>query len=96
MVVSVVTREFSDDSNAFVVADRSVSLRVSRVDNVYAFHASTDERTWQLIRVFTLGTALDAHMIGFEAQSPTGDGCVVTFDRITFTSERLADLRDGS
>jgi regulation of enolase protein 1 (concanavalin A-like superfamily) len=96
MVVSVVTREFSDDSNAFVVPDRSVSFRVSRVDNVYAFHASTDGRTWQLIRVFTLGTALEQHTIGFEAQSPTGDGCVVTFDQISFASDRLGDLRDGS
>jgi uncharacterized protein len=96
MVVSVVTREVSDDANAFVVADRSVSLRVSRVDNVYAFHASTDGQTWRLIRVFTLGAVLDRHRIGFEAQSPTGDGCVVTFDHISFTSDRLGDLRDGS
>jgi uncharacterized protein len=96
MVVSVVTREVSDDANAFVVADRSVLLRVSRIDRVYAFHASTDARTWQLIRVFTLGDAPGDHRIGFEAQSPTGDGCTVTFDRIRFTTDRLSDLRDGS
>jgi hypothetical protein len=96
MVVSVVTRDLSDDANAFVVPDQSVWLRVSRVDHVYAFHASTNGQTWCLIRVFTLGEVLDRHMIGFEAQSPTGDGCVVTFDHIRFTPERLADLRDGS
>jgi uncharacterized protein len=96
MVVSVVTRDVSDDANAFVVPDRSVWLRVSRVDHVYAFHASTDGRTWCLIRVFTLGELLDGHTIGFEAQSPTGDGCVATFDHIRFISERLGDLRDGS
>ena len=96
MVVSVVTRDHSDDANAFTVPDRSVWLRVSRVDHAYAFHASTDARTWRLIRVFTLGEGLDGHRIGFEAQSPTGDGCVVTFDRIHFTSDRLGDLRDGS
>ena len=96
MVVSVVTRDLSDDANAFVVLDRSVWLRASRIGQVYAFHASTDGQTWRLIRVFTLGEGLGGHMIGFEAQSPTGDGCVVTFDRIRFTSERLADLRDGS
>ena len=76
--------------------DRSVWLRMSRLDHVYAFHASTDARAWSLIRVFTLGAATDDHRIGFEAQSPTGDGCVVTIDRISFTSTRLADLRDGS
>jgi regulation of enolase protein 1 (concanavalin A-like superfamily) len=96
MVVSVVTRDVSDDANGFVVDGTFVWLRVSRVDHVYAFHASTDGQTWRLIRVFTLGELLDGHMIGFEAQSPTGDGCVVTFDHIRFTSERLADLRDGS
>ncbi len=54
------------------------------------------DETWQLIRVFTLGDAVDDHSIGFEAQSPTGDGCTVTFDRISFAPERLEDLRDGS
>ena len=96
MVVSVVTREFSDDANAFVVPDRSVWLRVSRVDRVYAYHASTDATTWQLVRVFSLGGAVADHQIGFEVQSPTGDGCTVTFDDIRFTRQRLADLRDGS
>jgi hypothetical protein len=96
MVVSVVTRDVSDDANAFVVTDQSVWLRVSRVDRVYAFHASTDGHTWRLIRVFTLGERLDGHSIGFEAQSPTGGGCVVTFDHIRFTSERLGDLRNGT
>ncbi len=96
MVVSVVTRDHSDDANAFVVPGRSVWLRVSRLDHVYAFHASTDGSTWPLIRVFTLGEVLDRHMIGFEAQSPTGDGCIVTFDRIRFSDDRLGDLRDGS
>jgi hypothetical protein len=96
MVVSVVTRDVSDDANAFVVPDRSVWLRISRLDHVYAFHASTDGQAWRLIRVFTFGEMLDGHSIGFEAQSPTGDGCIVTFDRIRFTFERLGDLRDGS
>jgi len=96
MVVSVVTREFSDDANAFVVPDRSVWLRVARVDHVYAYHASTDGKTWQLVRVFGLGHDVADHRIGFEVQSPTGDGCTVTFDDIHFTRRRLDDLRDGS
>ncbi len=96
MVVSVVTREVSDDANAFVVLDRSVWLRVSRVDRVYSFHASTDATTWRLVRVFSLGDAVADHQIGFEAQSPTGDGCTVTFDQIGFIQQRLQDLRDGS
>ena len=96
MVVSVVTREFSDDANAFVVPERTVWLRVSRVDRAYAYHASTDSRTWRLVRVFSLGDSVTDHKVGFEAQSPTGDGCAVTFDEIRFTGDRLTDLRDGS
>ena len=96
MVVSVVTRGLSDDANTFVVPERSVRLRVSRVDRVYAYHASTDAKTWQLVRVFSLGDSLTDHKLGFEVQSPTGDGCTVTFDEIRFTDHRLADLRDGS
>jgi regulation of enolase protein 1 (concanavalin A-like superfamily) len=96
MVVSVVTRGVSDDANAFVVTGRSVWLRVSRIDHSYAFHASTDGKRWQMIRFFTIGEATAADKIGFEAQSPTGNGCGVTFDEIRFTRERLADLRDGS
>ncbi|UQU61305.1 DUF1349 domain-containing protein [Couchioplanes caeruleus] len=96
MVVSVVTRETSDDANAFVVAERSVWLRVSRIGHAYAYHASVDGSTWTLIRVFTLGEAVSGHRIGFEAQSPTGDGCTVTFSDVRFDGVRLSDLRDGS
>ncbi|HST82981.1 MAG TPA: DUF1349 domain-containing protein [Kineosporiaceae bacterium] len=96
MVVSVVTVDRSDDANAFVVDDRSVWLRMARVDGVYAYHASTDGKKWQLVRVFSLGDAVAEHTIGFEAQAPTGDGCTVTFDQIHFTQQRLDNIRDGS
>ena len=96
MVVSVVTRGVSDDANAFVVPGRSVWLRVSRIGEAYAFHASVDGSTWTFVRVFSLGDAVGEHRVGFEAQSPTGDGCTVTFTDLRFTGQRLADLRDGS
>jgi regulation of enolase protein 1 (concanavalin A-like superfamily) len=96
MVVSVVTRGVSDDANAFVVPDRSVWLRVSRIDTSYAYHASTDGQRWRMIRFFSLGDVTGRDRVGFEAQSPTGDGCVVTFEEVRFVPDRLADLRDGS
>jgi hypothetical protein len=96
MVVSVVCRGVSDDANAFVVTGRSVWLRVSRVDRVYAYHASLDGETWQLVRVFVLDDDTSSDTIGFEGQSPTGEGCHVTFDEIRFRPRRLTDLRDGS
>jgi hypothetical protein len=49
-----------------------------------------------MIRFFTIDDPSGPVSIGFEAQSPTGDGCAVTFDDIQFTRQRLGDLRDGS
>lgn len=96
MIVSVVTRGVADDANAFVVDGSTVWLRVSRVDQAFAYHASLDGKTWQMIRFFTVDGTSAAASLGFEAQSPTGDGCVVAFDDIHFTRERLRELRDGS
>jgi uncharacterized protein len=96
MIVSVVTRGVSDDANAFVVEGPSVWLRLSRIDQAYAYHASTDGEQWRMIRFFRVTESPAAVKVGFEAQSPTGDGCTVTFDNIRFVAERLGDLRDGS
>lgn len=94
MVVSVVTRGTSDDANGFVVDGNEVWLRIARMGAAFAFHASTDGSDWRLIRHFTLGDVDPA--VGFEAQSPTGEGCDVRFDDIRFEARRLVDLRDGS
>jgi regulation of enolase protein 1 (concanavalin A-like superfamily) len=79
-----------------VVDDDHVWLRVSRIDQAYAYHASLDGRSWRMIRYFAIGDVSAPASIGFEAQSPTGDGCTVTFDDIHFGRRRLGDLRDGS
>jgi regulation of enolase protein 1 (concanavalin A-like superfamily) len=96
MVVSVVNCGVADDANAFVVDGRSVWLRVSRIDHAFAYHASFDGTPWRRIRFFMIDDLSGPVSIDFEAQSPTGDGCAVTFDDIRFTRERLGDLRDGS
>lgn len=96
MIVSVVTRGVSDDANAYTVNERTTWLRISRLGSAYACHASADGKSWTFVRVFRLGDDVSQHRIGFEAQSPTGDGCTVTFDEIRFEGRRLADLRDGS
>jgi uncharacterized protein len=95
MIVSVVTREVSDDANAFEVGGDQVWLRVARLGPAFAFHASTDGREWRLVRHFALAADDQAPAIGFEAQSPVGDGCTAVFDQIRLARRRLADLRDG-
>ncbi|MEM7326542.1 MAG: DUF1349 domain-containing protein [Actinomycetota bacterium] len=96
MVVSVVTRGVSDDANGPVVTGTSVSLRVSRVGDAFAFHHSTDGRRWNLSRLFTLGPGGEDASVGFLAQSPTGSGCRATFDEVGFEPGTLLDFRDGS
>jgi hypothetical protein len=95
MVVSVVTRGTSDDANGFVVPGGEVWLRIARMGSAFAFHASTDGMEWRLVRHFTLGSVAEV-AVGFEAQSPMGEGCEVRFDEIRFEQRTLGDLRDGS
>ncbi len=95
-VVSVVTRGVSDDANAFPVEGSTVNLRVARIGTAWAFHASTDEKHWSMVRYFSLGESEQPARVGLLAQSPTGEGISVTFAQITYTPGTLADLRDGS
>ncbi|MEU1124891.1 DUF1349 domain-containing protein [Streptomyces sp. NPDC005899] len=97
-VCTVVTRGHSDDVNSAVVEGDSCWLRLSRTGDAFAFHASADGEKWTFVRVFTLGTAAQraAARAGFLVQSPTGEGCEASFDRITYTPGGLDDLRDGS
>jgi regulation of enolase protein 1 (concanavalin A-like superfamily) len=94
MVVSVVTRGFSDDANSFTVDGNQILLRVARLGQAFAFHASTDGAFWHFIRHFTLDTSAPI-AAGFEAQSPTGAGCAAAFTEIRYTAGRLTDLRNG-
>jgi len=96
MIVSVVTRGASDDANSFTLPVSHVWLRISRMAEVYAFHASTDGKIWKLIRAFTMGEDVSTHRVGFVAQAPVGEGCQVNFDEISFSYTTLAELRDGS
>ncbi|MEU1350005.1 DUF1349 domain-containing protein [Streptomyces sp. NPDC005775] len=97
-ICTVVTRGHSDDVNSFVVDGDTYWLRLSRTGNAFAYHASPDGEKWTFVRVFALGEPERAATaaIGFLAQSPTGDGCEVSFDRIEFRPAGIADLRDGS
>jgi regulation of enolase protein 1 (concanavalin A-like superfamily) len=95
MLVSVVTDGLSDDANGRVVSADGVWLRISRIGAACALHASDDGVGWDLVRHFALA-APDGLTAGFSAQSPTGQGCAVTFDGLDLAAQTLADLRDGS
>jgi regulation of enolase protein 1 (concanavalin A-like superfamily) len=94
VVVSVVTRGDSDDCNSISIDGSEAWLRISRMEKAFAFHYSPDGNEWHMIRYFGLGD-VDSTELGFLAQSPTGEGCQTTFRDISFTSEKLEDLRSG-
>lgn len=94
MIVSVVTRGTSDDSNSVVLAAPQAYLRVARTPNTLAFHYSLDARVWHMVRYFTLGAPATMR-VGFSAQSPLADGCEASFSEIFYRRGELADLRSG-
>ena len=94
MVVSVVTRGFSDDCNSTVIEGNSIYLRVARLGDAVALHYSHDGQYWNLARYFTLGKVENLRA-GFLAQSPTGQGCKFVFSEIDYRPDTLKDLRSG-
>jgi uncharacterized protein len=95
-IVTVVTREVSDDANGVAVSTPGrCRLRVSRIGAAYAFHHSADGAHWSLARLFTLGPVA-GHRVGFSVQSPTGSGLDARVTDIGITHATLADARDGS
>ena len=83
MIVTVVTRGFSDDCNSVLIDGNTVYLRVARIGTAFALHYALDGRYWHFVRYFTLG-ALENLQVGFLAQSPTGEGCRVRFSEIAY------------
>jgi regulation of enolase protein 1 (concanavalin A-like superfamily) len=94
MVVSVVTRGRSDDCNSTVIDGNTVYLRVARIASAFALHYSLDGSYWNMVRYFTLGN-VESLRVGFEAQSPTGQGCHVVFSEVAYYPGILKDMRNG-
>ena len=84
----------SDDCNHFAVAGSQIWFRIARGGDCFAFHSSMDGALWELVRYFAFDDAAGISA-GFLAQSPTGEGCRVSFDEIRFEAGRLTDLRCG-
>jgi regulation of enolase protein 1 (concanavalin A-like superfamily) len=93
MVVSVVTREFSDDCNSVSIDGDRVHLRVGRRGAGCVFHYSEDGKYWHMVRAFRLS---DKPMkAGFLVQSPRGEGSRAEFSGIRYREGTLADFRSG-
>lgn len=89
-VVSVVTKNISDDCNSAEIQSNKVFYKVAKAGNVITLYFSKDGFKWFLVRHFQF----DAHRgfkVGFLAQSPTGDQCIVRFSNITYRAKTISD-----
>jgi len=94
MIVSVVTRDLSDDCNSTVIDGNTVYLRIARLGATFVLHYSLDGQYWDMVRYFTLGK-LENLRVGFLAQSPIGQRCNVVFSEIVYRPDTLKDMRSG-
>ena len=92
-IVSVVTRDTSDDNNSIAVQGNSIYLKIAKAGQAIFFYTSEDGRNWKIIRAFSLGK-LENLRVGFSSQSPTGDQCTTVFDNIHYEARRT-DLWTG-
>ncbi|HVS96663.1 MAG TPA: DUF1349 domain-containing protein [Puia sp.] len=93
-VVSVVTKDISDDCNSAAVAGNTVHYKIAKAGNVITLYFSKGGRHWFLIRHLTFD-GIGPLKLGFLAQSPTGGHCTVTFSDIHYSTRKIADPYTG-
>jgi regulation of enolase protein 1 (concanavalin A-like superfamily) len=82
-IVSVVTRDASDDSSSIEMTGPSVYLKIAKSGPAIFFYASQDGQSWKIIRTFSLGKTHNL-LVGFSSQSPVGDGATTVFSDIRY------------
>ena len=87
-IVSVVTRDISDDCTGAAIEGNSVYLKISKSSQAIFLYFSSDGQRWKLARALKLGPEKPLYF-GFSAQSPTGGGSTATFSEIHFKPEAL-------
>lgn len=94
-VVSVVTRNVSDDCNSAELFSNKVYFKMAKADNVITLYYSDDGKRWLLVRhlQFDFPKGLKA---GFLAQSPTGEKCTVRFSQIHYEARKIKDPYEGN
>jgi regulation of enolase protein 1 (concanavalin A-like superfamily) len=93
-VVSVVTKDISDDCNSVSVKANKIFYKIARAGNVITLYYSETGDKWFLVRhlQFDFSSPLK---IGFLAQSPTGKNCTVNFSNIRYEARKIKDPYAG-
>jgi uncharacterized protein len=89
-IVTVVTRNISDDCNSMALTGNTAYFRMARAGKVITLYYSTDNSTWMLVRHFQFESTKPAKL-GFIAQSPTGKSCAVTFSHVRYEARKIKD-----
>jgi len=93
-VVSVVTKDISDDCNAVEIKTNKVFYKLAKADNVITLYYSLDNKNWFLIRHLQFNNTKPLK-VGFLAQSPVGKKCRVEFSDIFYQSKKIIDPYTG-
>ena len=93
-VVSVVTKNFSDDCNSGEINSNKVFYKIAKAGNVVTLYYSTEGTTWFLVRHLQFD-AKPGFKVGFLAQSPTGPKCEVKFSQIKYEKKKIKDPYTG-
>jgi len=91
-IVSVVTREFSDDCNSEKTGEYAYLAVVKKSDE-YSFFYSQDRKVWKMIRHFNLKTS-GKIKAGFAAHGSRGNGFTGIFSEIIYRDGTIHDMRD--
>lgn len=89
-VVSVVTKNISDDCNSIPVNSNKIFYKVAKADDVITLYCSTNGLKWLLVRHFQFEPK-ERLSVGFLAQAPTGKKCTVKFSDIKYTKTKIKD-----
>lgn len=94
-IVSVMTNKKSDDANNVSIEGNEVWLQLARKGNMFAIHYSLDGQTFKMARLTYLPMS-ETIKVGFEAQSPMGEGGMRYFEHCSLEHVTLNDIRDGN
>lgn len=93
-VVSVVTKNISDDCNSVEIQSDIAFFRVAKADNIITLYSSETGKNWFLVRHLQFD-AKNGVKAGFIAQSPNGKSCTVKFSSIKYESKKIKDPYAG-
>jgi len=89
-VVSVVTKNTSDDCNSMEIESNKIFYKVAKSDNVITLYYSLEGGKWFLVRHLEFYTK-SGLKVGFLAQSPAGEKCDVRFSNIQYQTKKIKD-----